>query len=426
MGKRTYRSVRVKAIDVERIEKEADGKVIVAIDVAKTRQFVSFSRSDGEVLVVARWEHPEETGEFFRVCGALRECGLEVEAAMEPSGTYGDPLRAGLLEREIPVFRVSGKRVKDASELWDGVPSQHDAKSTHIIARLHAQGLSEPWPLRSEAQREMAAARRRLDDWASRWIEQTNRAESVLGRAWPEVTELLSIRRASLLALLAEFGGPAQVARQPERARELLRRVGRSFLSEEKVSAVVESAARTLGVPMVAGEVERLRELASEAQRAYREHGKAERLVLELSQAQVPEVVVDMVGPAAATALIAHNVAPPQCDSAGAFGKGLGLNLREKSSGKHTGTVRITKRGPGVPRQLLYLATLRLIQSDPVVGAWYQAKRRRDGHGKNAPKAIVAVQRKLVRALWHVWRTGEAFDSRRLFDVSRLDLRDAA
>ena len=102
------------------------------------------------------------------------------------------------------------------------------------------------------------------------------------------------------------------------------------------------------------------------------------------------------------------------------YQKALGLNLKEKSSGKHQGALHITKRGPGVARLFLYLAALRLVQRDPIVKAWYAKKvARQGGIAKN--RAVVAVMRKLAKALWHV-AGGATFDSRKLFDVSRLRL----
>jgi len=73
---------------------------------------------------------------------------------MEASGTYGDVLRQMLEDGGFAVFRVSGKKTYDAREIYDGVPSMHDAKAAAIIARLHAAGLSarlqpEPEPPRT-------------------------------------------------------------------------------------------------------------------------------------------------------------------------------------------------------------------------------------------------------------------------------------
>jgi hypothetical protein len=58
-----------------------------------------------------------------------------------------------------------------------------------------------------------------------------------------------------------------------------------------------------------------------------------------------------------------------------------------------------------------------------VARAWYDAKVTRDG-GRRA-KAVTALMRKLVKALFHVAR-GAPLDSAKLFDVSRLRLPEAA
>ena len=80
---------------------------------------------------------------------------------------------------------------------------------------------------------------------------------------------------------------------------------------------------------------------------------------------------------------------------------------------------KLTKRGPSRDRQYLWLATCRWLQKDRVARAWYEAKIARDG-GRRA-KAVVALMRKLAKALFHVAR-GAPFDSTKLFDVSRLRL----
>jgi hypothetical protein len=48
-----------------------------------------------------------------------------------------------LLKSEgVAVFMLSPKRVHDAKEVFDGVPSLHDAKSCVVMAQLHRQGVS--------------------------------------------------------------------------------------------------------------------------------------------------------------------------------------------------------------------------------------------------------------------------------------------
>ena len=98
--------------------------------------------------------------------------------------------------------------------------------------------------------------------------------------------------------------------------------------------------------------------------------------------------------------------------------KALGLNLKEKSSGQHQGQLKITKRGSPLARKYLYLALLRLLQSESLFKAWYARKVEREG-GKRKLKGVVALMRKLASALWYVAR-GDAFDPAKLFDARRL------
>ena len=60
---------------------------------------------------------------------------------------------------------------------------------------------------------------------------------------------------------------------------------------------------------------------------------------------------------------------------------------------------------------------MRLLRTDPVVGAWYAKKVSRDGGTKK--KAVVALMRKLAKALYVV-ATGAVFDACKLFDVMCL------
>jgi hypothetical protein len=110
-------------------------------------------------------------------------------------------------------------------------------------------------------------------------------------------------------------------------------------------------------------------------------------------------------------------VDPRLSPNARAFEKACGLNLKEKSSGELKGKLSLTKRGPSVVRQIIYLAALRLLQREPLMKLWYE-RRKSYGDGSRQ-RAVVAVMRKLIKALWHVAR-GAEFDIAKLVDVRRL------
>jgi transposase len=150
MKKRTYRKIAVKEVDATGLAAEVgSGRVVFAIDVAKVDMVAAIVAGDGRVVRTVCWKNPRENGLVLELLSGLRRAGLSVEAAMESSGTYGDVLRHQLLEHGVPVYRVSGKRTHDAAEVYDGVPSLHDAKSAAIIAKLHLDGASTPWGFRA-------------------------------------------------------------------------------------------------------------------------------------------------------------------------------------------------------------------------------------------------------------------------------------
>lgn len=105
---------------------------------------------------------------------------------MEPSGTYGDALAWQLRQRGVVLYRVSPKRVHDVAEVFDGVPSLHDAKAAYLIGRLHLQGISQPLPQPSATRREVKAVLTELRVVKERQQSAMNRLEAHLSRHWPE------------------------------------------------------------------------------------------------------------------------------------------------------------------------------------------------------------------------------------------------
>jgi transposase len=400
-------------------------RVIVGIDVAKEGMVAAVMGEGENVVKTVGWSHPKQTASFLAFVKELRERSASLEVAMEPSGVYGDALRWQLLEAGVSVARVSPKKSYDMAEIYDGVPSSHDGKSAAIVAVLHYRGASDPWPIESDRRRELTAALRLLEVFGKQFRQNRNRLEGLTARHWPELTSVLDLSTATALTVLETYGGPAAVAADPEEARALMVRVGGSMLALEKVVAIVSGAASSQGVPMIPEEQKLIRALAAEARRNQLGEREARRRVETLvSSAVVTTEIASVVGKATAAVLVAGTGDPLDFDSPQALVKAVGLNLRERSSGKKKGGLHITKRGSGMVRLYLWMAALRLIQADPVVRAWYAKKvHRQGGHAK--AKAVVAVMRKLVLGLWHVAR-GNEFDATRLFDTRRLSLADTS
>jgi transposase len=394
-------------------EQTAGQRIVFAIDIAKDDFVGTLMREDRTPIKTLKWTHPRQTGDL--VTHLLKTFDLVLfEVVMEPSGTYGDALRGLFVEAGVRVFRISPKRVHDAAELYDGVPSMHDAKAAYLIARLHLDGVSQRWQEPSKLRRALSAQLGLLEMYRARHQRSLNRLEALLSRHWPEGIRLLEVGSATLLKLVATYGDAKSVATHAEEAEALMRRTGRVGLKQEKIEQMLESARDTVGVPCI--EAERLAlQLLAQDMIETRERLRQVEIALERQVEADPvlEQMAGVVGKTTSAVLLSSQGALQAYANANSYLKSLGLNLKERSSGKHKGQLKITKRGPAVARRYLYFAALRWIKLDARIRHWYLRKVARDGGLKS--KAVIAVMRKLTKALWHVAQ-GEQFDPGKLFN----------
>lgn len=412
--KKAYRATAVKNVVVKSLlPKLAQGPVAVGLDVGKETVLVVVRDQEGTFLRPWKVNQPGEIKELVDGLMELR-AGRPLVVSMESTGTYGDPLRQALADRGIEVGRVSSKATSDYAEIFDGVPSAHDGKDAAIVAELTSLGKWTAWPYVPPSEAE--GSRKNWVEWmdAQQEILQLwlGRLEGLLARHWPEVTRMVKLHSVTLLRALAYYGGPRGLGEDEEAAQRLLRWGGR-FLKAAKVESLIAAARDTVGVRMTEADRKRMRRYAQEALKAHREIGRARRELKRLAEGdETVQRVARVVGTTTAGVLCATLGAPGKYHCGGAYRKAMGLNLKERSSGKHQGKLKITKRGPGIARRWLYFAALRMVQQSAVRG-WYERKKKKDkDRGKGA---LVAVMRKLALAIYAVATRDEPFDVKRLF-----------
>ena len=148
------RATHVKQVNWRNVIQSTTGKsLVLAIDVAKEEQFAVLMDDASQLYLTTKWTHPVETPALLKHLAALTS--LQLEVAMEPTGIYGDTLRRQLALAGYRTHQVSAKRVSDAKEIYDGVPSLHDAKAAYLIGRLYWSGVAQPWRESSTQQREL-------------------------------------------------------------------------------------------------------------------------------------------------------------------------------------------------------------------------------------------------------------------------------
>lgn len=419
--KRTYSAVPVEKVRHEEVSDVLSAGCIVAVDVAKSKFVAALATTAGEVVKILRFEHPTQTRQFLELVMALREVAHgDLRVAMEPTGTYGDAVRYQLMDREVPVWMVSPKRTHDSQALFDNVRSLHDAKSAVLIARLCALGLGTKWEPADAMLTKLRALVELRSHEAEREDKCLGRLEALLARHWPEFGASLDIRRqATALLVLAQYATPADLTADREAAASFMRRSSRRLLAEPIIEQVLADASCSLGVPAEETERMLIQTLASSARAAQQRAAELERAMGALaSEDEAFKALKAFMGTFTASTILTL-CDPRKYGCPRQLEKACGLNLREKSSGEFKGRLSITKRGPSLVRKLLYLFALRTIQDVPAVRAWYM---RRRGYNEDAKqRAVVAVMRKLLRAVFYVAR-GHSFDAEKLFDKRRLDL----
>jgi transposase len=203
------------------------------------------------------------------------------------------------------------------------------------------------------------------------------------------------------------YGGPRGLAEDPQ-AAERLYRWGKGLLQRDKALALVASAQQTAGVPTGPWDEERLRRYAQEIHNGLAQQRQARRRLRQLAPEQpILRAMGEVVGLVTACVLWVQ-LGNPQDDPCGAaYRKAMGLNLKERSSGRYQGQLKITKRGPSSVRRWLYFAALRWVKQEPV-RSWYR-RHTAPPHDEAKP-ALVGVMRKLALVLYQVGGRGEPFD----------------
>lgn len=339
-----------------------------------------------------------------------------VVVGLEPTGHYWKPLAEWLRRRGYPLRLVPPVFTQRAQELLDGSPLKSDAKDAHVIADLVRQGKSRALTNQDNIFQELrylAEARRRV---VRERTSLVNRLHRLLDLLFPELPALFhSIDCPTVRALLAVAVTPAEVVAlgqdalarllyqasrgrvSPARAAELLAAAGQSVGCRERVATV------RLEVPLL---LERLALVHAHRQLLEQEMKTA------LQQVDYASQLLSIPGLGVVTVAIALGELGDLRGyrHARQVVKKAGLNLFERSSGQHRGEHRITKRGRGELRRVLFMAVLRMFSAK---GIFYSFHQRLVGT-KPKPKIAVAAMRRLLVVMFALVRDGARFDARRL------------
>lgn len=226
--------------------------------------------------------------------------------------------------------------------------------------------------------------------------------------------------------LLAEYGERMTPAAwvMPDTALLSLRDLGRQInrLTATRTQAknrlhALRAKAGTLAL-LIEDEVEaiaaldhRIRRITQAVRDLLREHPTLAEQVACLDSATG-------IAEASAIAILAELCVLPKTLSAAQVARFAGLDVRLCQSGTSLNKAsRISKAGNAYLRAALYMPALAAVRYDTRARAFYEALQRR---GKKKMQALCAVMRKMLTGLWACLKTGQPFDSTKLFSDIHL------
>jgi transposase len=396
-----------------------DDVLVVGLDVAKHRH-VSVAEAHGRfskpLPVGNDWAGFEALESWARRAAAGARCASLV-FALESTGHYHKPLEEWLTRRGHEVRFVSTLATSRAKALLDDATTKTDEKDACVIADLARHGKSLP----IAAQEERYAELRYLGEFRQRLTEEKtqclNRLHRLLDLCFPELPGLFSeLDGRALRALLAKAFIPEEVAALGvEGLAELLRKASRGRFKRDRAEQVLAAAEKSVGCRRgvkalkleMSYQLGRLDELEARLAEVERE--------LEETAAPIPYyrelAAIPHLGEVTVAVLLGELGDVRKYRHANQLVKKAGLTLTERSSGKHKGKRRISKRGRAQARQMLYLAAIRMMkQGAPLHNL------RANHPGK--PKTTLAVMgmRRILRMVFALVHKGGAFD-RATFEV---------
>ena len=322
--------------------------------------FAGIEVSQDELLVALRREEQTlplqsfpNTGEGHRALGRyLARKGRVVRACMESTGVYGLDLALLLQKRPgVEVMVANPRAVRHFAQALMQ-RSKTDPLDALVLLEFAARMPFQPWQPPSAAALHLCALARRIE----------------------AITDLCAAERNRLHAASAAEALPAAVRQD----------IRRSIAFHECALEKLARQARQL----IAGDPlwqERFEQLDS----------------------------VPGIAPTSAIAILAELALLSPDRDVRQWVAAAGLDPREHSSGSSVHKkARISKAGNRHLRRALYMPALVAVRYDPNLGAFYQHLL---GKGKAKMQALVAVMRKLLHAIFGMWKHHQAYDGSQLF-----------
>ncbi len=337
----------------------------------------------------------------------------QVLIGLEATSRYGDNLYHFLESRGYQLCLLHPRQTHAFAQ-QRGLRAKTDHLDASTIARLLLSGDARAGYVPNEeiaTYRELVRVHTQLADQAASYQNEIHALVVVL---FPEFTQVFADPCGpTALALLTSYPSAQAVAQagvEPLQSKlhELApRRYGRATaqrlvqLAQHSISNGIATSARSLSLKILCDQLthtqSNLAQLQTEIDTLLKDDQGAKGL------RSVPEFGAKTV--AVLRAELGDVSRFERTDHVIAY---AGLDLEVKQSGKWKGQTKLSKRGSGRLRRILYMAAVRsLSRKDSAFATYYQRLRARGMKGR---QALIAVMRKMLAVAYRLLKTQEMYD----------------
>lgn len=349
---------------------------------------------------------------------------------MEATGNYSDGIAHFLINKGIEVVLVNGFYTKRLKELPDNSPLKSDMKDPVVISDIMRLGyVMKYWKPEGPAAELRYLNQFRVKVMKKR-IASLNQVQNALILVFPEFIKAINgIQSKTAAYLISEGYHDPQKVINCDR-EELIANVQKVSRRKKKAVELVDRliAVAKLSTGIIEGKSCILEEIKWNHAQITEIDKKLEEIELKMKEQcdLIPWskflFSVKGFGTVIVSGLIGEIGDFSRFNDIKEIEKFAGLNLYEVSSGKHKGTRRISKRGRGYLRHILYIAALSQIRNDPTIKAWYKTMKSK---GKHSFSALIAVARKALRMSYGLVKHEVDYDPQVVAD-SKIDLQKMA
>ena len=401
----------------------SDFAYVVGVDIGSQQAVYCVCQPD-KSQVVKPTEVANSRAGFEALDHRLRQLAVPPQRmliGLEATGRYSENLYQFLQEQGYRLCLLHPRQTHQFAQ-QRGLRAKTDRLDATTIARLLLSGEARPGYVPDElisTYRELERLHSQLTDDSARY---QNEIQALLVVLFPEFVQVFADPcRPTALGVLKRYPGAqaildAGVEALTSTLRELApRHYGRPTaqelvrLASQSVATPVASSGRALSLKVLCDQLEHtltnLAQIAHELDQLLdRDHGAS-------GLKSTPEFGRKTV--AVLRAELGDVTRFQRVDQVVAY---VGLDLQVRQSGKWKGQVKLSKRGSGRVRRVLYMAALRsLALPASAFGAYY---RRLVARGLKARDALTAVMRKMLIVAYHLLRSNETYDPTKVCAVA--------